>query len=367
LAVKTRAIVQTGPHELELRELPVPEIDDDSALLRVEACGICGTDVEQYAGLIPARFPLIPGHEPVGVIDRIGSRAAERWGVKVGDRVAVENYMPCSHCTPCLEGRYPRCESREGNFGYGHIGLAHPPGIWGAFADYMFLDPATVLHRLRPDVSPTVATLFNPLGAGHRWAIEVGGVKPGDMVVVLGAGQRGLASLIAARAAGADQVIVTGLRADAHKLALAKRLGADEVIDVEAEDTVTRVFKLTEGRCADVVIEVASSATGPVLDAIHCAKAGGTVVLAGLKGFKPIGGFVSDVVVIKEITIKGAFAVTNRSYRWAVRTIEAGAVPIEAMHTHDFELADTELAIRTLAGEVPGENPIHCSVRPGAP
>src|SRR5881409_4530081 len=86
----SRAVVQTAPRRLELRELPIPEIDDDSGLLRVEACGICGSDVEQYTGTLPVRWPLIPGHEPLGIIEAIGDRAAKRWGVNVGDRVAVE-------------------------------------------------------------------------------------------------------------------------------------------------------------------------------------------------------------------------------------------------------------------------------------
>src|SRR5437870_11921591 len=94
----SRAVVQTAPRRLELRELPIPEIDDDSALLRVEACGICGSDVEQYTGALPVRFPLIPGHEPLGIIDTIGDRAARRWGVGPGDRVAAEVLIPCSHC-----------------------------------------------------------------------------------------------------------------------------------------------------------------------------------------------------------------------------------------------------------------------------
>src|ERR1700674_3351700 len=94
----TRAIVQTGPRQLELRELPIPEIDDDSALLRVEACGICGSDVEQYTGALPVPGPLIAGHEPLGIIDTIGERAAQRWGVGPGDRVAVEVLIPCGHC-----------------------------------------------------------------------------------------------------------------------------------------------------------------------------------------------------------------------------------------------------------------------------
>src|SRR5438552_10860844 len=102
----SRAVVQTAPRRLELRELPVPEIDDDSALLRVEACGICGSDAEQYTGVLPTAWPSIPGHEPLGIIDRIGDKAARRWGVDVGDRVAVEVLIPCRHCPACIGGAY---------------------------------------------------------------------------------------------------------------------------------------------------------------------------------------------------------------------------------------------------------------------
>src|SRR5262249_51878842 len=97
----SRAIVQTGPRQLELRELPVPGRPDDAGLLRIEACGICGSDAEQYPGTIPVPYPLVRGHEPLGVIEAIGDRAAKRWGVDVGDRVAVEAVIPCGHCAAC--------------------------------------------------------------------------------------------------------------------------------------------------------------------------------------------------------------------------------------------------------------------------
>src|SRR5262250_3758420 len=114
-----RVVVQTAPRQLELRELPLPDIDDDSALLQVEACGICGSDAEQYEGVIPVRFPVIPGHEPLGTIARIGDRAAKRWGVNVGDRVAVEALIRCGHCRDCLAGNYQVCRGRGGLFGHG--------------------------------------------------------------------------------------------------------------------------------------------------------------------------------------------------------------------------------------------------------
>jgi NADPH:quinone reductase-like Zn-dependent oxidoreductase len=95
---KTLAMVLTAPRTLEPREFPLPEIDDDSALLRVEACGICGSDYEQFEGVLRTPLPVIPGHEPLGTIEAIGDRAARRWGVDVGDRVAVETMLSCRFC-----------------------------------------------------------------------------------------------------------------------------------------------------------------------------------------------------------------------------------------------------------------------------
>ena len=360
----TRVIVQTAARQLELRELPIPDIDEDSALLRVEACGICGSDVEQYTGTLPVRLPTIPGHEPLGIIERIGDRAAKRWGVDVGERIAVETMIPCGHCRACIEGRYQVCRGRGGMFGYSYVPLSHPPGLWGAYADYMYLDPFSIVHRVRKDLPASIAVMFNPLGAGFRWAVEIPDTGPGDVVLILGPGQRGLASVIAARAAGADQIIVTGLARDAAKLALAKELGADDVINVEEEDARQRVRDLTGGHGADVVVEVSSYAAEPIAEALYYAATAGRIVLAGVKGFKPVPEFISDLVVAKELTIKGAFGVTSRSYESAIRLIESGRVPLAKIHTHDFALEEAEKAILTLAGEIPGETGIHCCLLP---
>src|SRR5207244_9120466 len=167
--------------------------------------------------------------------------------------------IPCGHCRACLEGRYQVCRGRGGMFAHGYVRLSHPPGLWGGYADYMYLDPGSVLHKVRADIPASIAVMFNPLGAGFRWAVEIPATAPGDSVLVLGPGQRGLASVIAARAAGADTIIVTGLSRDARKLALARELGADHVIDVEREDARARVRKLTGGRGAEVVIGVTAN------------------------------------------------------------------------------------------------------------
>lgn len=359
---KTLAMVQTGVRKLEPRELPIPEIDADSALLRVEACGICGSDYEQYEGLLRTPVPVIPGHEPLGVIEAIGDRAARRWGVDVGDRVAVETMLSCRFCDACLAGRYHLCRTRRI---YSYIPLSEPPGLWGAYAEFMYLDPCSIVHKVERSLDPSLAVLFNPLGAGFRWGVEIPDTGPGDSVVILGPGQRGLACVIACREAGADTLIVTGLAADARKLALARELGADHCIDVENEDAKRRIRELTQGQGADVVIDVSSYSTAPVADALDYVRPGGTIVLAGVKGFKAIPDFVSDKIVLKEIQLRGAIGVTSSGYRSAIRLIESGRRPLAKLHTHDFPLREAELAIRTLARQIPGEESIHSCLLPG--
>jgi len=359
---KTLAMVQTAPRVLEPRDLPIPEIDDDSGLLRIEACGICGSDYEQYEGMLRTPMPVVPGHEPLGVIEKIGDAAAKRWGVDVGDRVAVETMISCRFCDTCLGGQYHLCNTRRI---YSYIPLSEEPGLWGSYAEYMFLHRNSVLHKIDATLDPSLAVMFNPLGAGFRWAVEIPATGPGDTVVILGPGQRGLASVVACRQAGAGSIIVTGLEADARKLELAREFGADHTIDVQNENSKQRVREITNGRGADVVVDVSSYSTQPVTDALDFVRPGGTVVLAGVKGFKPIPDFVSDKIVLKEISIRGAIGVTSSGYKSAIRLIESRRVPLEKMHTHDFGLRDAELAIKTLAREIEGDESIHSCLLPG--
>jgi len=354
-------MVQTGVRTLMPQDIGIPAIDADSALLEVEVCGICGSDYEQYEGVLKTPVPVIPGHEPLGRIAAIGDRAAQRWGVDVGDRVAVETMLSCRHCQPCLHGSYHLCDHRRI---YSYIPLTDAPGLWGAYAQYMYLHPNSVVHRVDPELPPEIAVMFNPLGAGFRWAVEMPALAPGETVVILGPGQRGLASVLACREAGAGTIIVTGLEADRDKFAVARLFGADHCIDVENQNAVERVKALTNGRGADVVVDVSAYATQPVVDALRMVRPGGRIVLAGVKGFKPVDGFVSDLVVMKEIRIMGAIGVTSTGYRQAIRLIERDRERLRPMHTHDFKLEDAELAIRTLARQVDGDASIHSCLIP---
>jgi threonine dehydrogenase-like Zn-dependent dehydrogenase len=361
-----RAAVQTGARKIEIRRFPRPVIGpDDGALLRVEACGICGSDVEQYKGTLGGQWlPMVPGHEPLGIIEEVSDAAAARWGVRVGDRVAVEILIPCRSCDRCLAGRYMSCRNRIGSHGGGN-----PParglGLWGGYSEYIHLHPNSILHKVRRDIPAEIAVMFNPLGAGVRWAIHLGGVGLGTTVLVLGAGQRGLSAILASRFAGAGTIIATGLARDAAKLALAKEFGADYTINVEEQDTVERVREITGGDGVDVALDLTPMAHQPVRDALDAVRWGGRVVLAGLKGGR-LAEVSTDLIINKAITVVGAFSVDSRGYTDAIRLIEAGRFPLERMHTHTFGLDDISLAIRTLAGEVPGEDAIHVAIVPGA-
>jgi threonine dehydrogenase-like Zn-dependent dehydrogenase len=376
MADMVRAVVQTGARQMELREFPRPVISGggpgggaDGALLRVEACGICGSDVEQYKGSMGTRgLPMIPGHEPLGIIEEITPETAARWGVSAGDRVAVEILIPCRSCDLCLAGQYMQCKNRAGSHG-GYNPPERGLGLYGGYAEYMHLHPNSIVHRMDPSLPAEIAVMYNPLGAGVRWALQYGGVHLGSTVAVLGAGQRGLAAILAAKYVGAGLIIATGLARDARKLELAKEFGADHVINVEEEDTVARVRELTGGDGVDVVLDLTPHALSPIIDAIDAVRWGGTIVLAGLKGRDDSGprktAIPTDVLINKALTVKGAFSVDAAAYTDAIKLIESGKFPLEKMQTHKFGLDDVEHAIQLLAGEVPGADGIHVAIMPG--
>jgi threonine dehydrogenase-like Zn-dependent dehydrogenase len=364
MADMVRAVVQTGPRQIEMREYPRPVLGPTTgAVLRVEACGICGSDVEQYKGAMGTRgLPMIPGHEPLGIIEEITDDTAARWGVRAGDRVAVEIMIPCRSCGRCLAGNYMNCRNRIGSHGGGNPPERHDR-LTGGYAEYIDLHPNSIVHPVRNDLPAEIAVMYNPLGAGVRWALEYGGVHLGSTVLVMGAGQRGLAAILASRYVGAGTIIATGLARDAKKLELAKEFGADYTVNVDEEDTVERVRELTDGG-VDVAIDLTPMAQQPIIDAINAVRWGGTIVLAGLKGHKEIP-ITTDMLINKALTVKGAFSVDANGYENAIKLIESGKFPLEKMQTHKYGLDDVEHAIKLLAGEIPGEDGIHVAVMPG--
>ena len=293
------AAVLTEPRKFDYREVAIPEIAADDGVLRMEAAGLCGTDYEQYDGRLGASgrgiFPIVPGHEIFGWVDRAGPDALKRWGVREGDRVIVETSIGCGACRYCKDNRTVLCDN---NMGYGlRMGFDVPPHLWGGYASHLYLHPRTRLHRAPDDIPTDVLSLFNPLSNAVRWAGERPQTRAGDTVVITGPGQRGLLSVVVARQIGAEQVIVTGTGADTRRLELARELGADATVDVDREDPVERVLALTGGRGADVVVDVSAHATEPLLQAVDMVRKGGNVVVAGLKTDNALNNLYTDKLV----------------------------------------------------------------------
>jgi alcohol dehydrogenase len=359
-----RALVLESPRQLVPRELPLPEIGDDDGLLRVEACGLCGTDHEEFTGELFPGYPFVPGHESVGIIERIGARASARWGVKTGDRVAVEVFLSCRTCDACRAGASQRCERHGLLDMYGFVNVDRAPGLWGGYAQYQYLAPDSMLRPVPAALDPVTATMFNPLGAGIRWAVTMPGLRAGDTVAVLGPGVRGLSACAAAHAAGAGFVMVTGRGArDAPRLEIASAFGADLAVDVDAVNPV-RALRDATGGLADIVVDVTAKAPAAFAQAIKLARPGGTVVVAGTRGGGGAGSdFDPDQIVRKELRLLGALGVDSAAYDQALRLLADRRFPFETLPRRIAGFDDVGTLLATMAGEreVP---PVHAVVVP---
>lgn len=354
----SKAAVLVGPHRIEIRELPLPEIGPDDGLMRVEACGVCGADWPPYLGELFDSYevPLILGHEVVGRVERIGARASERWGVVEGDRIILEEPLPCGDCDWCRAGHYQGCAAPR----YGGKAVRLGSGLWGGYSEYMYLDPHALVHKMSTSVPVELAPLFVPISNGIYWVQKVGGAGPGSTVLIEGPGQHGLGCVVGAKEAGADCVIVTGLARDARRLALARELGADFTIAIDTEDAVARVREITDGKMAGTVVNVTAGAPRALSMAVDLAGAMATVVVAGT-AHAPAQDFMPDKIMAKELTLKGVRGRYADAIKPAIALIESGKYPLHKLSTHTFPIEATEQAIKTVGGQ--GEaDAIHVSV-----
>lgn len=355
------ASVVTGPRRSELRDVPLPKVTAETGLLRVEASGVCGTDVRDYPRPeLPVR---IMGHEIVGTVERLGAVAAQRWPVSVGERVILEEYLPCGQCPVCRSGQFRLCPATDVNHNpnavrYGAIPLAKAPGLWGGYSQYLFLHPNTVFHRVDQTVDPRRLTLTIPLSNGYEWVYRAGGVVPGSCIVVFGPGQQGLACVVAAKAAGAGTVIITGLTKDARRLAVARRLGADVSVDVEREDLVDAVRAVTSGSMASLVVDTAAVDTATTDAAFAVLRQGGTLVLAARQR-QPIH-FAIHHVRDKALTIKGVRGHSYESVEWSLALLASAWEGSELLGGELFGLENLDGALTAAAnGEV-----VHACIDP---
>lgn len=362
-----RAATLTGAREIGIRTYSIPSVDDGGAVLDVEVCALCGTDFMQYTGNYKPKdleIGVIPGHEVVGVIREGHPDTLARWGVAAGDRVAIEPNLPCGMCARCVTGQYVACEGiapAPQAFGFTPIDVA--PALWGGYAEAMYLPPRTILHKVPEGTTAREASLTNVVANAFNWVCNVPQLRYGQTVVILGAGQRGLACVAAARASGAGTVITTGLSTDARRLEAARALGADEALTINNLDVVSAVRDLTGGEMADIVVDCTAGATKPVVDAINSVKVGGTVVLGGMKHGRTIDGFSSDDVVSRQIKILGALSASFDSNVQALKFLSRPeGKALAQFRTHELALDQVEDALALLGGERPDEEPIYISL-----
>jgi len=326
---KMRVAKWYSNRDVRVEEMPIPQIGFGELLVRVEASGICGSDVMEWYRL--DRAPLVLGHEIGGQIVAVGE-GVERY--KEGDRVSAAHHVPCNTCHYCLNGLHTVCDTlRQTNF---------DPG---GFAEYIRL-PAINVNRgvfLLPDeVSYEEATFIEPLACvlrGQRRA----NWQPGKSVLVIGSGIAGLLHVQLARVLGAGQVIATDITD--YRLEAAQRFGADATIRAE-EDLPARLRQVNQGRLADLVI-MCTGATSAIDQALKSVERGGTILLfAPTDPGVTIPISINDLFWRNDITLTTSYAGSPADYQTALELIRAGTVPVRQMITHRLGLADTGLGFQ---------------------
>jgi threonine dehydrogenase-like Zn-dependent dehydrogenase len=307
------------------------------------------------------------GHENVGTIAEIGEAASRRWGVGVGERVALQEFLPCWHCKWCLQGDFRLCveadffnvKDRFNTLRFGTCSNLLPPHLHGGFAEYLFMPANSVVHKVPEGLPARHATLAVPFGNGVTWACSDGGAGPGKTVLVFGPGQQGLGCVLAAKCAGSQTVVLVGRTRDKERLDLSLRLGADFAIDSEQDDPVSAVREITRGHGVDVVVDTTGDPDGEVVaTALELAAKGAYLNLNGLKQSVPIAQIKK-----KYLTVRAPRGRRYADVELALGIIASQRWPIAEVCSHDFGLADVDLAIKATAGrEVDGA--VHVTVDP---
>lgn len=353
-----QAVVCHGPRDYRLEQVPVPTPGPGEALVRVQAVGICASDLKCYVGASKfwgddrrpawAETEVIPGHEFVGEVVELDGAAAARWGVAAGDRVVAEQIVPCWTCRYCLRGQYWMCQPHD-IYGF----KRRTPG---AMAEYMIFPAGSLVHRVGPRLPAAHAAFAEPLSCALH-AVERADIRFDDVVVVAGCGPIGLGMIAGAVARSPAHVVALDL-SDA-KLDLARLCGADVAVNIGSQDPSAVVRDLTGGYGADVYLEGSGhpAAVGQGLD-----------LLRKLGTYVEYGVFAQDASVDwsiisddKELDVRGAH-LGPHCWPAAIRMLESGALPMDRICTHQLPLADFQQGLDLVAD---GTRSIKVSLIPG--
>ena len=345
LPEKMQAVVCHGPEDYRLEQVAVPVAGPGEALIKVEAVGICASDLKCYHGAAKfwgdenrpawAETEVIPGHEFVGTVVSLDAAAAERWGIAVGDRVVSEQIVPCWECMYCKRGWYHMCAPHD-LYGF----KRRTPG---AMAEYMVYPGEALVHKVSKDIPAHHAAFAEPLSCSLH-AVERAQITFEDTVVVAGCGPIGLGMIAGAKSKNPARVIALDMAEE--KLELAKRCGADLTINIATEDAVAMIKDLTDGYGADVYLEATGHPSAVPL---------GLNLLRKLGRYVEYGVFGSDVSVDwsiisddKELDVLGAHL---GPYCWpaAIRMIESGVLPMDEICTHQLPLSEFQRGLDLVA------------------
>lgn len=338
------AVVCHGPEDYRLEEVPVPRIGDDQMLIRVEAVGVCASDLKCYHGAAKfwgdenrpawAQKGVTPGHELVGTIVKASDSALELHGVAVGDRIACEQIVPCGECRYCQRGQYWMCGPHD-MFGFRNYN--------GAMAEYMLVPDKARVHKVSSELPPAHAAFAEPLSCSLH-AVERANITFDDVVVIAGCGPIGLGMVAGAKAKSPLKVIALDM--SDHKLELARKCGADLTINISREDAVERIKELTDGYGADVYIE-GTGHPSAVKQGLNLLRKLGTYVEYSVFG--------SDVTVDwsiisddKELNVFGAH-LGPHCWPAAIKMIESGVLPLDEICTDQFPLEKFQDALDMVA------------------
>lgn len=325
-----KALVLHGVRDLRLEEVPKPQVNEKEVLLRVGACGICGTDLHFYRGEWRVKTPLIPGHEFSGVIEEVGPGA--EW-LERGSRVVAEPNITCGYCYYC------RMERR--NFYCSNI-KATGVDVDGAFAEYVKV-PALNVYEFPEWMSFEEAALIEPLACCLRGLYNVK-IEPGDIVAVVGAGPVGLLLIQLAKMWGASQVYAVDLLDT--RLSLAKQLGADATINVVKDDADEVVKSLTEGFGVDVAIEAVGSSKA-ISIAMRLARRGGRVLVFGVAPEDDVLPVKPFELYDKELLIVSSYR-SPFTFQRAVKIASSRRISLRPIVSHVMELEKGVEAFRML-------------------